>query len=166
MIMSTKEICKRGLSMTISLTLGNTAELPGHPCARAAGGADFGIFPHSAVYRTRHRVPPAHCHAMRAAVTAAAALAGHGPPKGKPPFRISHAQGRGPTGPCMRGAGTGKKTGVCPAYYGIMGCWNRTQRARRKFCRAAGLACTLGAAAKNERCGPQHAGPHRTEVLP
>lgn len=25
MIMSTKEICKRGLSMTISLTLGNTA---------------------------------------------------------------------------------------------------------------------------------------------
>lgn len=35
MIMSTKEICKRGLSMTISLTLGNTGfpsgdSLPGH----------------------------------------------------------------------------------------------------------------------------------------
>ena len=36
MIMSTKEICKRGLSMTISLTLGNTRlplldRLPGDP---------------------------------------------------------------------------------------------------------------------------------------
>lgn len=30
MIMSTKEICKRGLSMTISLTLGNTGFPPGH----------------------------------------------------------------------------------------------------------------------------------------
>ena len=30
MIMSTKEICKRGLSMTISLTLGNTALPLGH----------------------------------------------------------------------------------------------------------------------------------------
>ena len=35
MIMSTKEICKRGLSMTISLTLGNT----GFPFADR-GGAD------------------------------------------------------------------------------------------------------------------------------
>ena len=30
MIMSTKEICKRGLSMTISLTLGNTRLPPGN----------------------------------------------------------------------------------------------------------------------------------------
>ena len=36
MIMSTKEICKRGLSMTISLTLGNSA-LPFGNCFVADG---------------------------------------------------------------------------------------------------------------------------------
>lgn len=36
MIMSTKEICKRGLSMTISLTLGNTALPLGHGLAAHA----------------------------------------------------------------------------------------------------------------------------------
>lgn len=38
MIMSTKEICKRGLSMTISLTLGNT-QFPAGDCL--AGDTQF-----------------------------------------------------------------------------------------------------------------------------
>ena len=48
MIMSTKEICKRGLSMTISLTLGNTGlplgdRLPGdaHPFGQLLLGEAF-----------------------------------------------------------------------------------------------------------------------------
>ena len=83
---------------------------------------------------------------MRAAVTAAAALRGMAP-KGKPLSAFRTPRGAALRAVHARG-GHRQKTGVCPAYYGIMGCRNRTQRARRKFCRAAGLACTLGAAAK------------------